>query len=258
VDGVPGNSSSNTVTGAIGGVTLNLKALTTTTGPVTIDVQPPAVNSSAIVAQVDSFVKLYNSTISAIEKQLNTKPPSNPQSTEELQSGTLFGDSELMGTLDSLRKSMYEPLEGLPSALSSLADIGISTAATSGSQRVSQSSVEGQLQVNTAELENALRTNPSGVEQLLSKWSTGFQAVVNAEALPGGNLEARINGDSEQVAEMKNQISFMNEAIALREKTLQQEYAAMEAAIAHSQAVGNWLTSQIASLTPKSSNSTSL
>jgi len=258
VDGVPGSSSSNTVTGAIGGVTLSLKALTTTTGPVTIDVQPPAVNTSAIVAQVQSFVKLYNSAISAIEKQLSTKPPSNPQSTEELQTGTLFGDSQLMGALDSLRKSMYEPLEGLPSDLSSLADIGISTAATSGLQRVSQSSVEGQLQVNAAELENALRTNPSGVEQMLSKWSTGFQAVVNAEALPGGNLEARINGDSEQVAEMKNQINFMNEAIALREKTLQQEYAAMEAAIEHSQAVGNWLTSQIAALTPKSSNSTSL
>jgi len=258
VDGVVGSSSSNTVTGAIPGVTLSLRALTTTTGPVTINVQAPAVNTSAIVAQVQSFVKLYNSTITAIEKQLSTKPLASPQSKEELQTGTLFGDSELIGTLNSLRQGMYEPLEGLPSELSSLADIGISTGATSGSHRVSQSSVEGQLEVNTTELENALQTNPSGVEQMLSKWSTGFQAVVNAEALPGGNLEARINGDSEQVAEMNSQISFMNETIALREKTLQQEYAAMEAAIAHSQAVGNWLTSQIASLTPKSSNTTSL
>ncbi len=257
VDGVAASSSSNTVTSAIPGVTLSLKALTTTTGPVTIDVQAPAVNTSAIVAQVQSFVKLYNSAISAIEKQLNTKPPSNPQGKEELQSGTLFGDSELMGTLDSLRQGMYEPLEGLASDMSSPADIGISTGAANGSHKVSQSSVEGQLQLNTAELENALQTNPSGVEQMLAKWSTGFQAVVNAEALPGGNLEARINGDSEQVAEMNSQISFMNETIALREKTLQEQYAAMEAAIAQSQAVGNWLSSQIASLTRSSTSGTS-
>ncbi len=257
VDGVAGSSSSNTVTTAIPGVTLSLKALTTTTGPVTIDVQAPTVNTSAIVAQVQSFVKLYNSAISAIGKQLSTKPPSNPQSKEELQSGTLFGDSELIGTLDSLRKGMYEPIEGLASGMSSLADIGIGTGAASGSHKVTQASVEGQLEVNTAELENALQTNPSGVEQLLAKWSTGFQAIVNAEALPGGNLEARINGDSEQVAEMNSQITFMNETIALREKTLQEQYAAMEAAIAHSQAVGNWLSSQIVSLTRSSTSGTS-
>jgi len=56
---------------------------------------------------------------------------------------------------------------------------------------------------------------------------------------------------------MNSQITFMNETIALREKTLQEQYAAMEAAIAHSQAVGNWLSSQIASLTPSSTSGTS-
>ena len=81
-----------------------------------------------------------------------------------------------------------------------------------------------------------------------SKWSTGFQATVNAEALPGGNLEARINGDSELAAEITRRINFMNESIALHQKTLQQEYEAMEAAVAHSHEVGSWLSSQLAAL----------
>ena len=247
VDGVAGSSSSNSVTGAIAGVTLSLKALTTSTGPVTIDVQAPAPNVSAIVSEVESFVKLYNSTIGAIEKQLGTKPPSNPQNKEELQSGTLFGDSELMGTLSSLRQQMYEPLEGLPQEMSSLADIGVSTGAPAGG-KTSQSSLEGQLQLNVTGLEKALETNPSGVQQMLSKWSTGFQATVNAEALPGGNLEARINGDGELATEITRRINFMNESIALHQKTLQQEYEAMEAAVAHSHEVGSWLSSQLAAL----------
>ncbi len=257
VDGVAGSSASNEVTNAIAGVTLNLKALTTTSGPVTIDVQAPAPSTSAIVAQVQSFVNLYNSTVTAIEKQLNTQPPPAPQNTEELQTGTLFGDSELLGTLDSLREQVYQPVEGLPAEMSSLASIGVSTGAPSASGTTSQASLEGQLQLNTAALENALQTNPSGVEQMLSKWSVGFQAIINAEALPGGNLEARINGDSEQVTELTSRITAMNENIAVRQKSLQEQYVAMETAVAQSQAVGNWLGSQLASLLANSTSSSS-
>lgn len=248
VEGVAGSSASNTVTNAIAGVTLKLEALTTSTGPVTIEVQAPAPSTSAIVSQVQSFVSLYNSTISAIEKQLNTKPPSNPQSTAELQTGTLFGDSELMGVLNSMRQSIYEPISGLPAEMSSLANIGISTGAPSGSATYSQSAVEGDLKLNTAELESAIETNPSGVEQMLQKWSAGFQEIVNAEALPGGNLEGRINGDSEQVTELTSRIDAMNEMITIHQRNLQQQYAAMEQAIAQSQAQGNWLSAQLASM----------
>ncbi len=57
IDGVAGSSASNKLTSAIPGVTLELKALTTTTGPVTVDVQPPGPSASKIVAQVQAFVK---------------------------------------------------------------------------------------------------------------------------------------------------------------------------------------------------------
>ena len=63
IDGVAGSSASNKLTSAIPGVTLELKALTTTTGPVTVDVQPPGPSVSGIVTQVQAFVTLYNSTI---------------------------------------------------------------------------------------------------------------------------------------------------------------------------------------------------
>jgi flagellar hook-associated protein 2 len=131
VDGVAGTSSSNTVTGAIPGVTLTLGGLTPN-GPVTIDVEPPGPNASVVEAQVQSFVKLYNSTVEAIQTQLQTKPPTKYTSTSEYGTGILFGDVELTGLLDNMRVTMYEPIAGLPAEMSSPFDIGISTGAASG------------------------------------------------------------------------------------------------------------------------------
>ncbi|HEY1450410.1 MAG TPA: flagellar filament capping protein FliD [Solirubrobacteraceae bacterium] len=256
LDGVAASAATNTLTAAIPGVTLSLKALTTG-GPVTVEVQPPAPSTSAVVEQVKSFVALYNSTISAIERQLTTKPPANPESAVELQTGTLFGDPQLIGVLNSMRQSIYEPPSGAPSELSSLARIGISTGRPSGAGSVSQGALEGQLQLNTGELEHALETNPAGVEQLLHSWSSSFRGVVDQQSLPGGALETRTNGDAEVIAGLSSRMAAMNETIALHQKTLQAQFAAMEAAISRSQSEGSFLSSQINSLSSSSAGSSS-
>ena len=62
VDGVAGTSTTNTVTTAITGVTLSLEGITTT-GPVTIDVQARALDTSALENKLTTFIKLYNSTV---------------------------------------------------------------------------------------------------------------------------------------------------------------------------------------------------
>ena len=245
------------MTNAIPGVTLNLLALTTTSGPVTIDVQPPAPSASAITTQVQSFVSLYNSTIGAIEKQLNTKPIAGAETAAELKTGTLFGESDLMSLLDSMREAIYEPVAGQPAEMSSLADIGISTGPPSGTATYSQSSVEGQLQLNTAQLEAAVQANPAGVQQMLQSWAKGFEQIVNVEAGPAGTLETRIEGDSGQISELTSRVTTMNEMLAVRQKSLQEQYAAMEAAIAKSKAEGEYLTQQLAQLDSSSGSSSS-
>jgi flagellar hook-associated protein 2 len=257
VDGVTASSTTNTITSAVPGVTLNLLALTTVTGPVTIDVQAPAPSASAITSQVQSFVSLYNSTISAIQKQLNTKPPTSPETAAELKTGTLFGDFDLSSALSGMRESIYEPVAEQPAELSSLGAIGISTGAPSGTATYSQSSVEGQLQLNTAQLEAAVQSNPAGVQQMLQKWAKGFEGAVNAVAGAGASLELRVNGDTTQTGEMASRITTMNELLAVRQKTLEEQYEAMEKAIAKSKAEGEYLTQQLAELNSSSSSSSS-
>ncbi len=257
IDGVAGSSATNKLTSAIPGVTLELKALTTTTGPVTVDVQPPGPSVSAIASQVQAFVTLYNSTIGAINKQLTTKPPASPGSAAELQTGTLFGDFELGNLLNGMRQSIYQPGKELPAEMSSLANIGISTGAPTGNGTPSQTAVEGQLTVNTAKLESTIQANPAGVEKMLQSWSKGFQELVNANAAPGGSMEARIAGDTAQTSELSSRITNMNEMLAIRQKTLESEFAAMEKIMAQSQTQSSWLNAQLSSMLASDSSSSS-
>lgn len=248
IDGVAGSSASNKLTSAIPGVTLELKALTTATGPVTVDVQPPGPNVSTVVSQVQAFVSLYNSTIATMNTQLTTKPPTSPASTSEMQTGTLFGDFELTDMLNGMRQSIYEPGKELPAEMSSLADIGISTGAPTGKGTPSQSAVEGQLTVNTAELERAIQSNPAGVEKMLQGFSKSFQTLVKAAAGPGGTLEARINGDSEQASELSSKIATMNELLAIRQQALESEFEAMEKVVAQNKSISSRLSEQLDSM----------
>jgi flagellar hook-associated protein 2 len=248
VDGVAGTSSSNTVTEAIPGVTLTLGGLTPG-GPVTIDVEPPGPNASAVEAQVQSFVKLYNSTVEAIQTQLQTKPPSKYTSTSEYGTGILFGDVELTGLLDNMRVTMYEPIAGLPTEMSSPFDIGISTGAATGAGTSSDASLEGLLTLEPAKLAEAVKSNPAGVEKMLQQWSQSLQTQINTVAAPGGALEVRVNGDGSQVTQLASQINSMNEMLAQREKSLQRTYAELESVISRNTTQSDWLTSQEESLT---------
>jgi flagellar hook-associated protein 2 len=210
---------------------------------------------SAIAEQVQAFVTLYNSTVGAIHTQLTTKPPASPGTAAEMQTGTLFGDFELTSLLNGMRQSIYEPGKELPAEMSSLADIGISTGAPTGKGSPSQSALEGQLTVNTAQLESAIQANPTGVQNMLLSWSKGFQELVNANAGPGGSLEARITGDNTQTSELGNRIAAMNEMLAVRQKALESEFAAMEQIMSKSQAQGAWLSSQLTAMISSLSSS---
>jgi flagellar hook-associated protein 2 len=246
VDGVAGTSTTNIVTEAIPGVSLTLSALTST-GPVTIAVQPPTPNVKAIETQLQSFVALYNETVEAIETQLTTKPVVNPQNTGELATGSLFGDATLSNLLFSMRQTMYETIEGLPVEMSSPASLGLGTGAATGG-KASQSSLAGVLKLDPTKLAAAIGANPEGAKAMMQKWAKTFTSAVNAVAAPGGSLEDRINGDSEQIREMKVRVTSMNEILAVRQKALEQTYARLETVISRNSSQSSWLSSQTSQL----------
>jgi flagellar hook-associated protein 2 len=243
VDGVSGTSSSNTVTGAIAGVSLTLNGVTTTSGPVTINVSPPAPSSSNISAAIQQFVTDYNATISSIQTQL-AQAPSSSDPTQ----GTLFGDSELSDLLSSMRTAMYTSVSGLSSGMSNMIDLGVSTGATSGSGAPSASSIAGNLTLNATTLTNALTADPTGVQQVLEGWANSFASVVKPASDPGGTIDLRVQGDNSQISLLDQRISDMQSALADKQTQLTNQFAALEAVLSQNQSESSWLTSQIAAL----------
>jgi flagellar hook-associated protein 2 len=240
--GVEQTSSSNTVANAIGGVTLTFNGITTVSGPVTVNVGAPAPNSANIESAVKTFVDSYNSLIDQIDVQLTMKPSSSDPTI-----GMLFGDNDLTDLLSNLRNTMYTPLSGL-TGFTSLSDIGVSTGAASGSANFSQTAVDGKLTIDSTALENAIKTNSSGVKQLLQGWSQSFATVANAVGGPGGTIDTRIQGDTSEIGDLRDQIDNLNAIVAQRQTTLQAQFANLEALLSQSQSQSNWLASQINSL----------
>jgi flagellar hook-associated protein 2 len=243
VDGTSGSSSSNTVTNAIGGVTLTLTGVTTTSGPITVNVGAPAPNQTNISNAINTFVTQYNKVISDIQTQLSQAPSSSDPT-----QGTLYGDPELQDLLTSMRSMMYSAGSGLPAGAATMDDIGVSTGATTGNGAESASALAGNLQLNATTLANMLSSNASGVKSILSSWSSSFVNLADNAANPGGTISSRITGDNSRISNLGNQISSMQSALTDKQNFLVQEFAQLESALSSNQSQSSWLTSQIASL----------
>jgi flagellar hook-associated protein 2 len=243
VDGVGGTSSSNTVTNAIAGVSLTLSGVTTTSGPVTINVSAPTASSANVSSAINTFVSQYNSVIGQIQTQLAQTPSSSVPT-----QGTLYEDQGLQDLLTSMRSAMSTSGSGLPAGLASMIDVGVSTGATTGTGAVSQSALSGNLSLNAATLGTQMAANPTGVQSVMSEWAVSFSSMVNNQADPGGTIDSRIQGDSARVSQLGNQISSMQAALTDKQNGLVQEFAALEAALSTNQSTSAWLTSQIAAL----------
>ena len=243
VDGVAGSSSSNTVTNAIAGVTLTFGGLTPT-GPVTIDVQPPAPASARSKRRCRRSSKLYNSTVESIQSQL-TDEAAETDERDELGAGTLFGDIELTACSTTCARRCTNRSPGSTAEMSSPLDVGLSTGAPTGGGATSQASLEGLLTLEPAKLAEAIKANPAGVR-------ADARAVV---AEPAGHRQRRrpapaARSNRGSAATQRRSPSWarrsptMNEMLAHREKALQATYAQLEGVISRDTTQSAWLTSQ--------------
>jgi flagellar hook-associated protein 2 len=242
IDGVAGSSATNTVTGAIPGVALTLTGVTTTSGPVTVNVGAPAADSSKMESAVNQFITDYNSAISAIQTQLSQKPTASDPT-----QGTLYGDNQLKGLLSSMRSLMIKGGDGLPAGMATMLDIGVSTGgASTGGPTASE--LAGHLTLNASTLEAALKTSSTAVQKVAGAWANSMATTVNNYSGLGGTIEVRLSGDNRQVSSLTRRIGTMQSALDDKQNQLTRQFALLEAALSGNQSTSSWLTSQINAL----------
>ncbi|ADM99044.1 flagellar filament capping protein FliD [Dickeya dadantii] len=165
INGVSVTSQSNTVTTAISGVTLNLKAASTTgSNAESLTIASDITNTEKAV---QNWVTAYNNVLDVIKTQTNyTAPTSTEQSdgTQSSSNGALVSDSTI--------RAIKRQLQGLMSnfqgsgSLNTMADLGITQDPTN----------DGKLTVDNTKLESTLKSSSSSVAQFFvgNGTTTGF------------------------------------------------------------------------------------
>ena len=252
VDGGPTRyATSNIVTDAVPGLSLTLKAASTTA--VTITVGSPAPDVDTIKQAVHDFVDSYNALMSDLSSRISEQPVIPPQQDSDYLKGLFFGDGMLTNIQSRVRNVMMSPIGSDPS-LNLLSQIGISTGATTGGGTVNQDSIDGKLVVDDDKLTAMLTSNPDGVKKLLGATvgTNGFahalDAALDPEVQAGGDFDTLISQANSQVSDYADQIADWDQRLSDQQDRLKAQFSAMELALSKSQSTQSWLTGQIASL----------
>jgi flagellar hook-associated protein 2 len=247
IDGNSFSSSSNQVTSAISGVTLNLTAATGPDG-VSLTVNPNQVDNAAITTKVQDFVKAFNDVIKTATDEMNEKKVINPQTDDDRLKGAMFGDSRLQSLVDSLRNSFISPVSGLTGAQSIASFAGLSTGAFGSGDTT------GQLTLDTTKLTAALAGGSDAVKSLFmsstgSSASNGLMQRVSDlswnAVKSDGTIANAILGTNTQAKDLQTSIDAMTATLQQRTDTLKAQFTAMETALSNLKAMQAQMAAQL-------------
>jgi flagellar hook-associated protein 2 len=213
VDGYEVHSASNSIGDALGGITLTLKA--ETTSPVTVTVTP---DNSAVRTKINDFVSSYNSIVDSINAESSYTGSAKGQN-------RLAGDSTLRTLQLQLGTTMSTALEGLGGSFSSLSQIGVSTDKT------------GRLSVDSTKLDEALALDSSGVAKVFAGSTDGTVDGVAGKIedlvkrfvdYTDGILTAKSNGINSRIKSIDSAITREEDRITKFEDNLRAQFTAME------------------------------
>lgn len=224
VDGVPISSATNTVTGAIPGVTLSLLGA----APGSQLDLTVASDATSISTAINQFVTDYNSAIGLLNTQFALTSTTNSSGTTTSSQGVLASDPTVVQLQSSLEQALdyvYTPTSGT-TTVSTLSDLGI----TVGD--------DGTLTVDSTTLDNALTNNPTDVQNFfegssLNGFANSMYSAVNTYTTPStGAFAVDLSSIASENSDLTSEINdFENGYIASQQTLLTAEYTTAEEAL---------------------------
>jgi flagellar hook-associated protein 2 len=215
-------------TGALAGVTLNLKA--TTTAPVTLTV---SADTGAVRGKLQALVDAYNGLHQVIRQQAGYAAAAG-------KGGVLIGEPALRNLETQLRRALTDPPVGAAGSIRSAADLGIGFDA-SGTMSLDGGKLDALLAGDRIALAGFLQGSQGVIGRL--------QGVVDGYlGSARGVIKARTDGIDRRLKDIADQ----RDALAARMDDLQQRYLkqfnALDGLLGQLQSTGTFLTQQLASL----------
>ncbi|MGU3524243.1 flagellar filament capping protein FliD [Enterobacteriaceae bacterium C23F] len=225
IDGEKVESSSNTVTDAITGLTLELRSVSEKDDKGEFKAETLAVtaDTSKVKSLIEEFVNQYNNFLSTAASASAYKEPEEPKDGELAQpnpdNGALFGDGTLRRLTSQLKSVGNGNYAESSEMYQSLASLGITVKFdTSG-----ESTTMGKLSIDSKKLDEALKSNPKEVENL-------FLGKGGTKGLKG-EMEGLFNtylGDSDSVAKNEGAITTTINGLKDQEKRVAKQITTVE------------------------------
>jgi flagellar hook-associated protein 2 len=251
INGTSYERQTNTITDAMPGVSITLKGKTSGTDTVGLTVGAPGPDKDQIVAKVKAFVTAYNDVVTATRADLKDEPVVNASTSDDVQKGTLFGDSGLSTMLSQFRTTLSNAVDGLSGTYKSMTDLGVSTGAASAT--INQDSLDGKLTFDETKLRAALDADPQSVRKLLGGatgtdgFAQSFSKILSNYQGSGGLIQARIASATSDLSDLATKLTSFDARMDAKQALLQKQFTAMETALQSSQSSGSSLASFISS-----------
>jgi flagellar hook-associated protein 2 len=185
LNGIAITSATNTITGAIEGVTLSAAKIGSTSISVARD-------SGAVEKNVNAFVKSYND-LTATLKSLTAYNPTTKTG------GPLIGDSTVRTVQTALQKMFASPPAGLAGPLTQLSQIGVSF------------QKDGTLAVDSTKLQKAIASNFDDIGKLFAVAGTASDSLIS---YAGSTLSTKAGSNAINITQLATKGQLTGSAAA--------------------------------------------
>jgi len=227
LDGITINKSSNTITDALGGVTINLlkeNLGTSTSLTVTQD-------TTKVQTAVSAFVNSYNElgkTISDLSKY----------DTENKRASILTGDSTVRAVQTQIRNILGSALPGIAGELNTLSQVGISF------------QKDGTLALDSSKLSAALSDPAKNVTDLFANdgIAVKLDKLIDSMLKNDGLIDGRMDGINASITDINKQREALVTRLENVEKRYRAQFSALDTMIASMTQTSNFLQQQLSRL----------
>jgi flagellar hook-associated protein 2 len=218
MDGFPITSSSNAVTTAIEGVTLNLAGVTPTATPVQVKI---LADNDKLIDDLTIFIGNISDILTAIKGQ-NTYSATD--------SKALLGDVNLSAIKDGITNALFAEASG-NTLYKSLSSAGIGFAA------------DGTISMDTGVLKESLLKNRTDVVTLLKNFGTSLYDKMNVYVDPyTGTLKDITESIQNEITSINTRLTEMDERFERQADLMRKRYNALESLISQSNTLKTFLS----------------
>lgn len=220
LSGLTITGASNTFTGTVTGLSIDLLAATGVGETVSVNVTRDA---SGLSDRVQSFVDAYNALASTLADHSSYDPGTGSRT-------ILFGDPAVRSLQFQLRSLISTPIAGVTGTYTTLAELGITTNKDTGA-----------LEVDSAKLQDAIDTDFDGVGKLfygdsstgVEGYAAGLVSYLTLVTDPAtGVLQGKTSAIEGQIKALDSQIESTQRQVDIASQRIKDRFAALEKLIA--------------------------